>query len=362
MSSTPIRLGELLTQLAERNVPVRTEQPLPAALSGANDAESSPWYVKALVGIAAWIAAFFLGTFFGVAGLIDSKEAMLIWGAILAVGAVVLKRWAHNSIFWGQLAFAFVLAGQGLLVGGFIWWNEEMSQLVTNTAFFVIALELVIFGLYPDALHRMLSVLAMVGALLVVLYDQKLFEAIHAVTLLLASGVVAVWQGEFRLLASRLAPFKAPLGYGFALALFGLCLFSLVSLWEITDWWLSAAALALVLLYLAFTLLRELDRPVFSPVGLWAIGAVALFCVPAYQTPGILAAVMVLVLGYWRGNVLLMGLATVFLLFFLSAYYYNLEITLLNKSYILMGTGLVLLVVRFIFHRLVGEQPAALDG
>lgn len=362
MSTTPVRLGELLTQLAERNVPLRTDQPLPTTLSGANDAESSPWYVKALVGIAAWIAAFFLGAFFGVAGLIDSTESMFIWGAILTVGAVVLKRLVRNSIFWGQLAFAFVLAGQGLLIGGFAWWNEDMSQMVTNTALFVIALEVVIFVLYPDALHRMLSVLAIVGALLVVLYDRELIEAIHAVTLLLAIGVVAVWQGEFRLLASRLASFKAPLGYGFALALFGLCLFSLFSLLEVKYWWLSAAVLALVLLYLAFTLLRELERPVFSPVGLWAIGAVALFCVPAYQTPGILAAVIVLVLGYWRGNVLLMGLATVFLLFFLSAYYYNLDITLLNKSYILMATGVVLLVARFVFHRVVGEQPAALDG
>ena len=70
----------------------------------------------------------------------------------------------------------------------------------------------------------------------------------------------------------------------------------------------------------------------------------------------ILAAVIALLLGYWRANTLLMGLATVFLLFFLGAYYYNLDITLLNKSYILMGTGAVLLVVRFWFHRVVAVE------
>jgi len=51
-----------------------------------------------------------------------------------------------------------------------------------------------------------------------------------------------------------------------------------------------------------------------------------------------------------------MGLATLFLLFFLSAYYYYLDITLLNKSYILMGTGAVLLVLRFLFHQVAGQQ------
>lgn len=362
MSTTPLRLSELFAQLAQHNLAPRADQPLPDALSGANDAESSPWYIKALVGIAAWIAAIFLGIFFGAAGLIDSTASMLIWGAVLAVAAVALKRLVRNSIFWGQLAFAVVLAGQGLLIGGFAWWNEDMRNMITNTALFVVALESVIFTLYPDALHRMLSVLAIVGALIVVLYDQEMVEAIHALTLLLAVGAVAVWQGEFRLLASRLFPFKAPLGYGFALALFGLCLLSLVGELGVTQWWISAAVLALVLLYLAFTLLSELARPLLSPVGLWALGAVVLFCIPAYQTPGILAAVIVLLLGFWRGNVLLMGLATIFLLFFLGAYYYHLDITLLNKSYILMGTGVVLLVVRFWFHRVVGEQPAAIDG
>ena len=99
-----------------------------------------------------------------------------------------------------------------------------------------------------------------------------------------------------------------------------------------------------------------------SPVGLWALVAVALLLIPAYQTPGILAAVIVLLLGFWRNNVLLMGLATLFLLFFLSAYYYNLDIILLNKSYILMGTGVVLLALRFAFQRVVGGQHADVEA
>ncbi|MEZ4728278.1 MAG: DUF4401 domain-containing protein [Caldilineaceae bacterium] len=353
MSTTPLRLGDLFAQLTQYNLaPRRSDQPLPPDLSGANDAESSPWYIKALVGIAAWIAAIFLGIFFGAAGLIESMESMLIWGAVLTVVAIVLKRLVRNSIFWGQLAFAVILAGQGLLIGGFAWWSEN----ATPTALFVVGLEVVVFALYPDALHRMVSILAITGALAFVLYDQEMPELIHGLTLLLAAGAVTVWQQEFRLLTSRWFPFRAPLGYGLVLSLFGVCLLSLLGEYGVTYWWVSAVVLALVLLYLAFTLLQELGRPLLSPVGLWAVGAVVLFFLPAYQTPGILAAVIALLLGYWRANTLLTGLATLFLLFFLSAYYYNLDITLLNKSYILMGTGAVLLVVRFLFHRVVGEQ------
>jgi hypothetical protein len=181
MSTTPIRLGELFEQLIQRNLlPAQSERPLPADLSGAGDAESSPWYIKALVGIAAWISAIFLGTFFGAAGLIDSEESMLIWGAILTVAAIVLKRLVSRSIFWGQLAFAVVLAGQGLLVGGFAWQQQESTVI----ALFVIALEVAIFVLYPDALHRMLSVFAITGAVAFVLYDQEWTELIHGLVLL----------------------------------------------------------------------------------------------------------------------------------------------------------------------------------
>jgi uncharacterized membrane protein len=176
------------------------------------------------------------------------------------------------------------------------------------------------------------------------LYDQDLPQLIHALLFVTAVGATLTWQHELRLLTSRVQAYRAPLGYGLTLALFGLCLLALGGWYGATDWWLSAAALALVLLYLIVQILRDLALPMGSRTGLWALGALLLLCVPAYQTPGILAAIMALLLGRWRGNNLLLGLAALFLLFFLGAYYYNLEITLLNKSYILMGSGAALLV------------------
>ena len=44
------------------------------------------------------------------------------------------------------------------------------------------------------------------------------------------------------------------------------------------------------------------------------------------------------------------------MLFFLSAYYYNLDMTLLNKSYILMGTGVILLGLRLGLRRVIGSH------
>lgn len=346
-------LGELINRLAARNLTAPLpEHPLPAALAPAHDEESSPWYVKLLVGIAAWIAASFLGIFFAAAGLIDTWQSMFAWGIPVAIGAVVLKRWRRHSIFWGQLAFALILAGQGLLLAG----TGGLVDSGTSVALVLIGLEILVFALYPDTLHRLLSLLAIVGALVFITYDQEVTYLLHGLIWLCGIGTVAVWQGELHILAGRFHPFRVPLTYGFALALLGLCILPLIDFAEIMRWWPSTVGLVLLLVYVAYQLLHEEQIPLAGPVGLWAAVALGLLLIPAYETPGILAAMLVLILGRWRSSGLLTGLAVAFLLFFVSAYYYNLDIPLLEKSYILMGTGVVLLAARFGLRRVVGEE------
>ncbi|MCB0124574.1 MAG: DUF4401 domain-containing protein [Caldilineaceae bacterium] len=333
-------LGVLLEELAQAGLTAApAEKPLPAALAPAADNEGSPWYVKALVGVAAWIAAVLLGIFFGALGVIDTGEQMVGWGIGLLVAAIVLKWWQRTSIFWGQLAFAVILAGQGLFLVGV----GMLSESATTVALVAIGLELLLLVLYPDTLHRMFSVLAIVGALTFLVYDQDWPSLIHVLIFVTAAGAVLTWQNEFRLLTSRLQPLRAPLGYGFALALFGLCLVAFSGWYGAVQWWISTALLALTLLYLLYQVFSELALPLIGRAGIWALAAILVLLIPAYDTPGILAAVLVLLLGRWRSNGLLLGIAAIFLLFFLSSYYYNLEITLLNKSYILMGTGAALL-------------------
>jgi hypothetical protein len=257
-----------------------------------------------------------------------------------------------NSIFWGQLAFAFSLTGQGLTTAGIADWTNNTTQ----TAVLIALLEVVLFVAYPDLLHRMISVLMVVAAAVVVLYDQHLGNGIHALAILSALGTVGLWQAEARILGQRWGNLHAPLVYSLPIALFAICGLAQVGLFPTTYWWVSAIGLAVVLLYLGYQILSDLAIQPQSAVGLWFIAALVLVMIPAWQTPGIVAALIVLLVGYWRGNTLLLGLAMLFLLLFLGAYYYNLDITLLNKSYILMGTGVVLLALRGVFTRYV-RQP-----
>ena len=72
-------------------------------------------------------------------------------------------------------------------------------------------------------------------------------------------------------------------------------------------------------------------------LGLALIGAIS------SSAPGVMAAVLVLMLGFYRRNQNLQTLAVLFLLAFGSSYYYHLPLGLLSKAGILSVTGLICL-------------------
>jgi len=344
-------LNALLTQLVdEEYLTSDAEASIAAALANGRAETETPWYVKALIGVAAWLAAIFLVAALGIAGLIEVGMTAIATGGVFVAGALILAWRLGHGIFWGQLAFALSLAGQLLVIGGVL---SETSS-IAAAALVAIGLETVLFVLYPDGLHRLLSLLALCAALLALMMEWDAAEAVHLLITVLALGAVLVWQYAAQLWVGRWASFQMPLGIGLPLALFLICVLSLVDGFEATLWWLSALGLAVVLLYLGSVILIELGIGLRSAVGIWFVAAVVLIAIPAYQTPGILAAIIGLLLGFWRGNRLLLGAATLFLLGFLAAYYYNLTVTLLVKSFILMGTGVVLLLLRTLLLRITG--------
>jgi uncharacterized membrane protein len=88
------------------------------------------------------------------------------------------------------------------------------------------------------------------------------------------------------------------------------------------------------------------------------VAAAATFAFGAITNPGILAAVGLLVMGYALGDKLLAGLGLVYLPAFIVVYYYDMDVDLAYKSYILAGSGLILLLVRIA----AGRRPWAGKG
>lgn len=326
-----------------------------AAVRTDRSASGAPWFVSLLMGGAAWLAAALLLSFFFAFDVFDQAAADLVLGSVFIAGGTLLAHRMGHVVFWNQLAFVASLTGQVLLLAGVYLLTDEMVP----TVLVGIGLEAVLLFAYPNGLHRLLSVLAMVLGTMALLVEWELTEGVHALITLLALGAVVLSQRQMQLDASRWHALRPPLLYGASLSLLTLCVLSLIDGYDAIYWWLSAAGLALVLLYAGFLIFAEQGIDWRGRGLLWLVGGLVLVCIPAYQTPGILAAVLVLVLGFWRGDGLLMGLASLFLAAFIITYYYNLDITLLLKSFILAGTGVVLLALRLLWRRVMTDEDEA---
>jgi hypothetical protein len=308
------------------------------------------WYIQAAMGISAWIAAIFIIGFI-VTGVIltESAVAYIIAGLIFCGAAVGVKRFFPRSIFAGQLTLAVSLAGQGLLVAGFYLGSESLVV----TCLLTILMEVALIFLYPSRLHRFISSLAILIALLILIYGEwELYEATHVLVFLLAGLALAIWYGDSWAASRDLQELTRPVGYAAVITLLGLLLPSIIlGIDFVEHWWISTLLILILFLGLIFLIARS-GGMALSPIVIGAMaGAGVVLSLLTWQTPGILASLTMLLLGFWRGQRLVLGLAVAFLAFFIGAYYYNLDLTLYEKSLILMGTGALLFLARYMLLR-----------
>ncbi|WP_456429825.1 DUF4401 domain-containing protein [Rhodocaloribacter sp.] len=346
MIPIPPTLRTVLSRLREEGL---VDDELLAAEALDAEPEGDPWYLRVLAGGGAWFAAVLFLVFLFSFSAFRSDEGMLTLGLVLLGAALGLHRRARG-LFLEQLAFALSLAGQFSFLGG-------LGQILDWTAAvwaLVIVLEAALLFLYPDALHRFVSTLAGVGATAAFFHALDLPDLLHALVFGLAAGSGLLWEREARLVRSRFSGLARPVAYGLAAGLLGVLVLSVmpdVEVYAVTAWWPSTLGLAAALGRLVHRILTT-DAPATPPLAralLFAgLLAVALL---TRDAPGITAALFVLTLGFHRGDRLLMAFALAFLAVFLGFFYYHMDLTLLAKSLMLIGSGVVLLGVRVALRR-----------
>jgi hypothetical protein len=319
---------------------------------------SSPWYVRAMLGIAGWIGALFLLGFVGtaLAFLVNDTAIAIVIGAACCAAAFTLFRIFDGNDFAEQFALAISLVGQVLLIIGY----TEFLQV--GDAVFYLAIAVTQAGLalaVPNFLHR---VLASGGAAI------ALGLAIHQMSLhglaapLLCAGLALVWLDP-KLWAGRGALWR-PVGYGLVLALLLIETFRLfgaeylLGLGKEKAGWLALygpllgrSLTAAVLVWVAAALSRREGFAAASPTSLAAAGGAILFGLLSLMAPGLASATLIVLLGFAAGNRLLAALGILSLLGFVAHFYYSLHASLLAKSGILAVTGLCLLAAHFALAR-----------
>jgi uncharacterized membrane protein len=321
-----------------------------------------PWYVRLMLGIAGCIAAGFLMGFVGVglSFLVDSKLGSIAAG-IAMIGAAFALLHAARTDFSAMFGFAVSLAGQALLAYGIARVFERTGDAVPWAAMALIEALLAIA--MPNFVHRLVS-----GYLAALCLASALAVSGGAglAAGVIAAGIAYAWLGELR--RARLHETVTAVGYGMALAFIqaqswsfheGSMIHSLGA--KPISWaqaWTGQALVLAAFLVVVATLVRRAGWSLREPRALAALVAAAAIGAASFKAPGVAGGLMIVSLGFAHGNRVLTGVGIAALLFFISSYYYLLDVTLLAKAGVLAASGVVLLAVRWLLLKVILEKDA----
>jgi hypothetical protein len=338
-----LQVNGLITEGGVKRITERLERPITES--------KDPLYIRILSGIGAWVAAIFLILFLGISHILQGGMGAIVCGILFLAGGIGIAK-ATKGTFVNQLSLALVFSGNLLVLFG----TGEVFRF-RNLFLFVIThavICVIVFPLFPNSIYRFVAPTALVALMTAWIIEQKLFVLMH---FLIAAETF--FAGTLLLLKKRQASLE-PLVYSAALMLpTTLLLMNLThaALGEFADvWgmgfkeplWPSSLLLTIGLVYLYFQLaggkkLLQNSLLIFAVLSTILLGIVT--------TPGILVAVGLLIVGYAFDDRILTGLSYLFLVCFLVVFYYTLNIDLASKSWVIGGSGVMLLVIRWISGR-----------
>lgn len=315
--------------------------------------EHIPWFVQTLQGVGAWFATLMFILFFGISRIINTQEAYLITGVILLALSLSLSinKDEKQSTFISQLLLAMSLTGHVLFAVGLSMWVDS----VTLTAGALVLLSLVFIRFYSGYLHRFLSVFVLLISMMVIAYDLEIGQIMPQLLLVAVTVFTAwMWVQESHYLVKPLHRMYRAIQYALVCALLlgvgwldfdgpsymireeDLGMFSMNNNWVIT------IGISLTMLWVIHRIYQRQNLAWNSVNGLLLIVLALTLNAIFFQTPAITASLLVLMIGIERGNRILIPLAIVTLIFHIVRFYYLLDMTLLDKSILLMGSGLLL--------------------
>ena len=276
----------------------------------------------------------------------------MIWGALFIGAAISIYRvmGTNHSLkqsFFLQASFALIATGKLLFLFGATEWLGGDSWGINLAAFVITA---VTYPIYRLSIERFLSCcFVLISILLNILWNDHLGLSKD----ILFNGFFALQLGAaaFLLINPKVRPGYTPIAQALVISLCASVLFlsSHAEFGYLDDRIIIMPFVVNILLGLALIALiawasggRETLKR--EPILLSVTGAVLLGLLSA---PGAILAIGLMIFGYARHERLYTLLGALLLPVFLCLYYYNLDITLMQKSGVLISSGVILLAGKF---------------
>ncbi|MEC7120293.1 MAG: DUF4401 domain-containing protein [Pseudomonadota bacterium] len=350
----PPSLAELLDSLQATQLLSAAQRTAITQHLDTPSAPNEPWMGRLLVGIGAWFSAWFMLLFIGMVFSFNTHPTLwLSMGVGLGGIAWWLQRQQQRAVFIQQFGLALMIAAHVLVMFGIF---QQFHRHTEHEFELLFASQLLLwFLVYPlyhnDALRVISSVAVLAWAVFILVQPVYLMIVVF----------MLLWLWQPRPCRRVLMP----LAWAVLLMLpVGLLLSELRVVWGSTQGTLQALPYAwpsklILIVGLLAAVWLFLNHRISLQHRL--ILAVLLMILGIFGTPSLLAAALLLVVGFALGQPAIQTLAVLFLSYTLWLFYYTLSLTLAEKSILMMLTGLILLAVAGVIHcryfKLTSDQP-----
>jgi len=334
-------------QAAEEQALDFDEVAITAAYQKDNGNQSLPIKIVTVFGgILASLA--FLG-FLLLAGLYNSDVGLLFFGTVCIAGAIWINK-RYDKIIVDTVSVSCFIIGFVLIVFGFsqLNINENIISII------VIVISCASLCIVQNYMLSFISVLVINGSILTLIISNERYGLIHIYVSALALSITYFFLKEAKMVTAGKALSKLynPIRTGLIISfLSGLVFLGKKGIFSISpDYiWLSS-----VVIIAASVFLVSILCDLFGIIKIGHKIGISLFTVLLLLTtalsPAVSGAILIILLSFLVNYKTGLVLGIIALVYFISQFYYDLNLTLLTKSILLFSSG-VLFIALYLFTR-----------
>ena len=368
----PITAGALLDTLNAKGI-LHDPEEAGKQLAVGSVGEKVPIYLRILTLIGAVIATGFFFLFLAIYGILD-EDTLLILGLVFVAAAYGLLIVAKKSnpilhVFVATCSFTILAVGKIMFVIGFVEMFDDLFSLSSRGEIWPATLgvglaTVLTYKLFPFVLDRFISSCYFLGFFIGAVIalpdlDSSVMPVVAAWIMNFFFLAYMICAG-FLLLHEKVKKLYDPVAYALICTLLGLAvmqsgLMSDPKLEPVLGFetWLPNFIAGFGLLYLLSYAVGGFKKQMDSQVIVIAVGVILL---AFFTNAGILLSILLMVFGRMNHRPLVSFTGWISVTGFLIYYYYQLDFTLETKSYVLLGSGGLLLGVRLILNALVTRK------
>jgi hypothetical protein len=334
-----------------------------ASDSGSESTEL-PLITRILASIGAWASAMVFMAFLILNGFLgESSISYIVFGVLFIAVGLFIQR-IRTNVFTESLSFALVVIGFipcCIGIADMVDFNTNFDRIYQSVTLFLVLGQVPVFLISRSRLLKFFSIA--VGIYSFFLFTNSVFGQFGNDVVGFLQGVIVfaltyILLNEKEYLKNHPGIVKHYSILVHALALVILVTFvvpvnySVFEHRQVSGIGLKLAPIFLMVSYIYFTLRLLKTHTTSRPKVILIYFLLLILGVLTYFDPATGVSILLLLLASHKKEAYLFVISILFFIYSMSHFYYDLEFTLLVKSYLLMGSGALLLMINYAFQKI----------